>query len=248
MRLSKRLQSVAGLAGVCGTVADVGTDHGYIPVFLVGSKKADYAIAMDVNPGPLRRAKEHIAAYGMEHQIEARLSDGLSALSPGEADTVVIAGMGGSLMMRILSQGEGVAMSARKLVLQPQSEIQAFREFLYEHGYRMAAEDMVWEDGKYYPMMAVQPVWEGRMDPASWMPSGLEGIAARIVFRYGPLLLQQGHPVLRQYLLQQQKQKQGILTHFISNARQDSGDRAAELRRELEDIEEALRIVRGAGA
>ena len=85
VRLSKRLQAVASLAGACVTLADVGTDHGYIPVYLVGCKRAERAIALDVNPGPLQRAKEHIRQYGMEGQVEARLSDGLAALAGAAA-------------------------------------------------------------------------------------------------------------------------------------------------------------------
>ena len=158
VRLSKRLQAVASLAGACVTLADVGTDHGYIPVYLVGCKRAERAIALDVNPGPLQRAKEHIRQYGMEGQVEARLSDGLAALATGEADQIVIAGMGGGLMMRILSEGQEVAREAKRLVLQPQSEIAAFRGFLWRNGYRIEAEEMVYEDGKYYPMMAVRAV------------------------------------------------------------------------------------------
>lgn len=260
INLSERLLSVAGLAGSCKTVADVGTDHGYIPVYLVLSKKAERAIAMDVNQGPLRRAKEHILQYGLEKQIETRLSDGCSALRPGEADVIVIAGMGGALMQRILAQGKETAQSAGKLVLQPQSEVMAFRQFLAAGGYRITAEDMVLEEGKYYPVIAAEyagcrngeppvtwgnrgqePCWGGNGTPLSkepWQPG-------RLACKFGPILLEQHHPVLKQFLLRQQQQKQKILGQLQENAKQDITGRREELLRDLDDIRKALVLMDG---
>ena len=172
IQLSKRLQSVADFVENCETMADVGTDHGYIPIYLVLNRKVKKAIAMDVNPGPLQRAKEHICQYGLEHAIETRLSDGCFALKPGEADAIVIAGMGGALMQRILEQGEAAAKAAQRLVLQPQSEAALFRQFLFRHGYQILAEDMALEDGKYYPIIAAQYMgWENN---ATALRSGRE--------------------------------------------------------------------------
>lgn len=267
IQLSKRLQSVADLVGHCETMADVGTDHGYIPVYLVLNQKANRAIALDVNPGPLQRALEHICQYGLEKSIETRLSDGCSALRQKEADVIVIAGMGGALMQRILKQGEAIVQAAQRLVLQPQSEVAAFRQFLFEHGYGMIAEDMVLEDGKYYPIIAAQFMgWEkdattlryGRENPDSPIAAqfmGWEKDATtlrygrenpdnfRIACKFGPLLLAQRHPVLRKYLLRQQRQKQKILENLKEHARQDVAERIQELMLELKDIGAALEIV-----
>ena len=113
MQLSLRLQTIADMVTEGGVLADVGCDHGYLPVYLVLNKRITGAIAMDVGKGPLSRAKEHILAYGLEQYIETRLSDGLTALKPGEADTLVIAGMGGPLMEQILKKGSLVAKSFR---------------------------------------------------------------------------------------------------------------------------------------
>ncbi|MCI9531264.1 MAG: SAM-dependent methyltransferase [Lachnospiraceae bacterium] len=248
VQLSDRLQAVASLAGACDTLADVGTDHGYIPVYLVGCKRAERAIAMDVNPGPLKRAQEHISRFGLEGVIEARLSDGLLALRPGEADKIVIAGMGGGLMRRILEEGGAAARAAQGLILQPQSEIGGFRAFLWENGYRIAAEDMVYEDGKYYSVIAAK--YEGEPNSLARAGNGREGTGqefchgGRIGNKYGPMLLQAGHPVLQQYLLWQQGQKRGILEKLRANAKGDVAGRAAELEGELGDIEKALRECR----
>lgn len=233
IRLSQRLQAVANLVGGTGIVADVGTDHGYIPVYLISSGKAEKAIAMDVNRGPLQRALEHIRQFHLEEQIETRLSDGVKALQPGEVQTIVIAGMGGALMTRILDEGEAVAHTAERLVLQPQSEIPAFRHFLAEHEYRVLGEDMVFEDGKFYSMMAA--VWAGGGDgcPEEMMGPG---------YKYSPLLLADRHPVFRQYLLQQRAQKHKILDNLGKNARQDVSGRKAQLLQDLQEIEGMLQL------
>lgn len=249
VNLSKRLLAVAGLAGSCKTAADVGTDHGYIPVHLVLAQKAERAIAMDVNKGPLRRAEEHILQYGLEHQIETRLSDGLAALEPGEADVIVVAGMGGALMQRILAQGQETARKAVRLVLQPQSEVMAFRQFLFAGGYQITAEDMVLEDGKYYPVIAAQYAGSGK-NAASFCfaqenqyQEHAAGQTHRVACKFGPVLLRQSHPVLKQFLLRQQQQKQKILEQLQANARQDITGRRQELLEELEDIRAAFRLM-----
>ena len=122
MRLSKRLETIVKQAAlVCGgeAAADVGTDHGFVPIRLIEEGAADRVIAMDVRKGPLERAKEHVIQFGMEAQIETRLSDGLEKLMPGEAKTVIIAGMGGELMLRILREGSHVRKEIRHWILSP---------------------------------------------------------------------------------------------------------------------------------
>ena len=135
MILSKRLLTIASFVPPGGRVADVGTDHGYIPIYLVKNELAVSAIAMDVRSGPLSRAAEHVAEYGLSDRIELRLSDGLDALGAGEADTVVISGLGGPLMMDILERGRQTAETVNCFVLSPQSDIPGVRVFLREkHG------------------------------------------------------------------------------------------------------------------
>ena len=112
---------------------------------------------MDVNNGPLLRAKEHLEAYGLQNQVELRLSDGVAKLSMGECDCVVIAGMGGGLTIKILEEGKDIFQSLKEFVLQPQSEIMKVRQYLCDMGYHIVKEDMVYEEGKFYPMMKVIP-------------------------------------------------------------------------------------------
>lgn len=268
VQLSMRLSAVANMVTFSGILADVGTDHGYIPVFLAGEKRIQRAVAMDINRGPLERAREHIRQFGLEDRIETRLSDGLSALEPGEVDSIVIAGMGGALMERILQQGEAVARTAQELILQPQSEVMDFRRFLRENGYEITAEDMVFEDRKYYPMMRAVYRKEdagntkadgGKPDSSqrynsksdSGQPDNSQSDNSKayssqpdiLALKYGGILLEQKHPVLRQYLEWQKQQKLNILKSLEKNARQDVSTRTQELKQELEDINQAIILV-----
>ncbi|MEG0962845.1 MAG: class I SAM-dependent methyltransferase [Lachnospiraceae bacterium] len=232
IQLSDRLTAVAALVTEFGTLADVGTDHGYIPVFLAKEKRIERGIAMDVNQGPLLRAKEHIIQYGLEDVIQTRRSDGLEALHRNEADTIVIAGMGGGLMTRILAAGKQTAASAKELILQPQSELEAFRRFLQENKFQIVAENMIFEDGKYYPMMRVIPKAKEHMDSMSLLE-----------YRYGPLLLKEKHPVLIRYLQRQKVQKQGILKNLTECGKGDTRLRQEELQEELMNISKALEYI-----
>ena len=104
VKLSKRLEVVASSVGSGGTVADIGCDHGFTSIYLTENKMAKCGIAMDINKGPLEKAKIHIEQAGLKDKIETRLSNGLDKLEIGEADTILISGMGGALITEILTK------------------------------------------------------------------------------------------------------------------------------------------------
>ena len=220
VKISNRLTTAAALVTQGYTLADVGTDHGYIPIYLLQQKKIPSAIAMDINEGPLERAKEHIALYGLQAYIQTRLSDGVAALKTGEVEAVLIAGMGGGLVMHILKDGEKVCQSAKELILQPQSEIEHVREFLREEGYTILAEDMVYEDGKFYPMMKVQ-----------YQGENVEEL--KLSDLYGGLLLQNRHPVLKTFLEKERLIYTGIKENL---AKQPASEKIRMRLAEVEDI------------
>lgn len=231
MELSKRLRAVASYVTAGYRLADIGTDHAYIPIELVRTGHIPSAIAMDVNRGPLERAEENIREHGLSEEITTRLSDGFSALEPGEAEAAVIAGMGGGLTMRILRDGARVANTLRECVLQPQSEIEKVRAFLLEEGFLFIAEDMVEEDGKYYPMMKVRPPAGQTGEPEKWDETEL---------RYGRELLRKKHPVLRRYLEREKKIKEQILIGLRTQDSSRIAERRKELEKELSQIEKGL--------
>lgn len=228
--LSKRLQAVADLVTVRGCVADIGTDHAYIPIYLTEHKKVKKAFAMDVNEGPLIRAEEHVKEAGLKEQIKMRRSDGLEKLSPGEVEAVIIAGMGGGLVMRILTEGQAVAETLQECILQPQSEIAKVREFLLQNGYQIVQEEMVLDEGKYYPMMRVVPSKESERE--KWDETQL---------RYGKLLLEMRHPILEQYLKREEQLKAEILEKLDHQRGEHIAKRQAELKEEFVCIRKGLK-------
>lgn len=228
MELSKRLKAVAELVTPGMRLADVGTDHGYIPIYLTEAGVIPSAIAMDINKGPLERAKEHIREHGLEGKIQTRLSDGLKNLQMNEADCMIAAGMGGGLVIRILSEERDTAGSLRELILQPQSEIDSVRKYLTEEGYRIVAEDMVYEDGKYYPMMKAVPCMAG----AGEIPYSEEEL------EFGRVLLQQAHPVLGQFLEREMEIQNRILSALESQE-------SVRAKKRMEEISYRIEWIRG---
>ncbi len=248
--LSARMEALTRMVSKGSRVCDVGCDHGWVSIYLVQQGISPHVLAMDVRQGPLSRAQEHIRQQGLEAYIETRLSDGVTALRPGEADTVICAGMGGRLMRRILEEGREKLAAMRELILQPQSEIAAFRTYLRQAGYETVAEDIVYEDGKYYPIMKVVPqkvaagksaigeLRENRCEDGA--PGDTDQQALEDCF--GRLLLADRHPVLRQYLLTAQEKNRQILKGLQHNAADGSRTvgRIGELREEQRLITLAL--------
>ncbi len=135
------------------TVADIGTDHAYIPVQLALGNKAERVIATDLNKGPLDAARANVKANGCEKVVECRLGSGLSPLKANECETVIIAGMGGELISEILLAGELVAQEAKLLLLQPMNSQDTLRKFLIENGYEITDEDLTVEGFKVYNLI-----------------------------------------------------------------------------------------------
>ena len=228
MELSKRLKAVAELVTPGMRLADVGTDHGYIPIYLTEAGVIPSAIAMDINKGPLERAKEHIREHGLEGKIQTRLSDGLKNLQMNEADCMIAAGMGGGLVIRILSEERDTAGSLKELILQPQSEIDSVRKYLTEEGYRIVAEDMVYGDGRYYPMMKAVPCMAG----AGEIPYSEEEL------EFGRVPLQQAHPVLGQFLEREMEIQNRILSALESQE-------SVRAKKRMEEISYRIEWIRG---
>ena len=234
IELSARMQALVNMVSEGSVVCDVGCDHGWVSIYLVQKGIASKVYAMDVRTGPLERAKEHIARYQLEEAIETRLSDGLTNLQAGEADCMICAGMGGPLMMKILTEGREKAKVMKELILQPQSELAMFRRFLREEGYRIVAEDMVLEDGKFYPMMKVVPTEEV-------LPVNEE--KQDVYDAYGELLLMQRHPVLEEFLIKGKEHVQGLLRHL--KEQNTASERMGELQKEEMLIDAAWMEMKG---
>lgn len=225
--LSKRLEAVAGLVSPGMRLADVGTDHGYVPIYLVQQGRIPSAIAMDIGKAPLERAKEHISREGLTDRIETRLSDGLLALDQGEADAVTVAGMGGGLVIHILADGEEIARGMKEFILQPQSEIRKVREYLRDNGYKIVQEEMVLEDGKYYPMMKVL--------------HGEEEDLTEEELDFGKFLLKEAHPTLKRYLEKERCTEKAILDNLNGQKTQKAKERKEQVLHRMAYLDAVLK-------
>ena len=142
-------------------IADIGTDHAYIPIYLTENGLADCVIASDINKGPLLIAEDNIKNRGLTEKTETRLGGGLSVLKEGEADTIIIAGMGGILISEILDAGLEVAKKS-KLILQPMNAQYELRKYLLSHGFKITNEDIAVEGFKVYNIIEAE---KGEMPP-----------------------------------------------------------------------------------
>ena len=239
IKLSDRLEAVIAAVALSESAADIGTDHGYVPVELVRRGTVKRALAMDVRPGPLARAREHIDAAGLGDRIETRLSDGLEKLAAGEAETVVIAGMGGGLMVRILEDGRHMWDSVRQWVLSPHSEIEKVRGWMAENGFVSASEHMVYEDGKYYTVLSVQRNGDAAgACGADGRPVHARAGTARDLI-YGRLMAETRDPVFFQYLKDEERKLTELCAALAAQA--ETSGRAAS---RLESVKERLLLNR----
>lgn len=136
-------------------IADIGTDHAYIPIYLIENNLAEYVIASDIKKGPIDIAKYNIEKHNLSDKIETRLGEGLSVLEKGEIDTVIIAGMGGQLISEIIDNSEETAREC-SLVLQPMNAQYELRKYLIENNFKITDEDIITEGFKVYNVMNVQ--------------------------------------------------------------------------------------------
>lgn len=226
IQLSKRLKTVASFVTKGKRVADVGTDHGYVPIYLVQSGHTPYAIAMDINKGPLGHAKENIAKYNLQNSIETRLSDGLYEYNKGDAQSIVIAGMGGNLMVQILSEAYDKWKDDTELVLSPHSEPELVRKYLAGQGMQIEDECMLIDDDKYYVVMRAV---KGKPD-----------CETETHYRYGRLLLERKDEVLYAYLKKEEIKMERIEESLKKSLSESVGERMKELEEEQRILADAM--------
>ena len=255
IRLSKRLTAIADMVNASSDadwpsgeycLCDVGTDHAHIPISLLLDNKISRAIAMDVIEGPLEKARLNIDRYGVSSLVTLRLSDGLDAYQPGEAEGLVIAGMGGRIMRKILLREPSKSLDFEELILQPQADPEFVRSALRQLGLFIDREKVVLEDNKYYQVIHASHTPHGGPDWGiceGWMTSlpetqyqvrrHQEALYQEAEDLFGPVLIRDRDPILRSYLLWQKGVNDRIL-HSLSRAREGSRaaiDKAAQVRR-----------------
>ena len=243
VQLSKRMQAVADMALPGYRVADVGCDHGFVSIYLIQSGIASHVYAADVRPGPLSRAREHIRQAGLEDYITPVLSDGLSQV-PDQAQAMIAAGIGGRLTIKILSDHPEKTGQLAWMVLEPQSDIHLVRQWIAEHGFQILKENMVFEDGKYYPILfavnekdaawtaQIAQMQQRRNDlQTKWQQEGFDAERCQEACDlFGMENILSAHPVLEQYLAHTMEKDAQLLKEMEAAADSD------RIRQRMEEI------------
>lgn len=180
--ISKRLLCCAQMVTPGAAVADIGTDHGYLPIWLVHNSICHLVRAGDLREKPLEKARENARRFGVAEKIDFRLSDGLAAFDPGGFDTVICAGMGGDLILHVLADAPWLADERYTLILQPQSSGQDLRRWLDKHNFYLTQERLVHEGGFFYSVMRAKFGHPMHLTPGQQFLS--------------PQLLEENHPLL----------------------------------------------------
>lgn len=225
--MNLRLNTLADMVDSDSRIADIGTDHAYLPIELVKNGKIQYAIASDIADGPLENAKTDIAEAGLSEQIETRLGSGLATVTHADRiDTVVIAGMGGKLMVNILDNAWQKDYHYKTLVLEPNIGEAGVREWLVAHDYQIADEKLIAEAGHTYELIKARLTHEKH------------DLTEKEIF-FGPFILRAKNPVFYQKWNGQLAYNQKLLQN-LNKAKKKDTNRIHEVEHHIELIREEI--------
>jgi len=202
LKLTERLLRIANYIPQSSLVADIGTDHALLPVYLVRQGICSRVIATDLRAGPLEAASSNVGLFNLWKQVDLRQGDGLEVIQPGEVNVIVIAGMGGVNIKEILGRAAAVLQQAERLVLQPSAGASQVRRWLLGNGWNLVDEDLVIDDDRFYEIIvAKSPGIE-----EEWLRDGLpvtDDDDSDFLLEIGPRLLEKRHHLLAAYLEKQ---------------------------------------------
>ena len=229
MELSKRLKRIAEHVDKCESVADIGTDHGYIPIYLVKEGICEKAIASDINKGPIEKAKVNVAFEGVSNKIKCLLGPGLNPLKVGEVNGVLLAGMGGNLTRDILLADMEKVKKYDFIILQPAQNPEVLREFLYKNDYEIIDEDLIKDEGRFYELFKVKYnenseklVFEDELE-----------------YEVSPLLREKNHPLFKEFIEEKINRCETILS-FIKEDTEAAKKRKSDLEEKINKLKGML--------
>jgi tRNA (adenine22-N1)-methyltransferase len=230
MKLSKRLQKIADLVGEGSIVADIGTDHGYIPAYLIESGKSKKVIGSDISKGSLDKIIQYVKQLNLEENIETRLGNGLEVLEPNEVDTVIIAGMGGILMQDILHKNLEITNSITHFILQPMIAAKELREYLIHNNFKIIDEELVKEEKIFYEII--------------YAVKGESKIEEGLSYEISPILFEKNHPLLVEYIEYKINVANSIRIGLQEKKSSKSQLRYLELTELIESYKEAIKNIK----
>ncbi|MBO3387406.1 SAM-dependent methyltransferase [Clostridium perfringens] len=229
MELSKRLKRIAEHVDKCESVADIGTDHGYIPIYLVKEGICEKAIASDINKGPIEKAKVNVAFEGVSNKIKCLLGPGLNPLKVGEVNGVILAGMGGNLTRDILLADMEKVKKYDFIILQPAQNPEVLREFLYKNDYEIIDEDLIKDEGRFYELFKVKYnenseklVFEDELE-----------------YEVSHLLREKNHPLFKEFIEEKINRCETILS-FIKEDTEAAKKRKSDLEEKINKLKGML--------
>jgi len=225
MDISKRLIAIAEKVDKCQTVLDIGTDHGYIPIYLLINKICNKVIASDINKGPLKKAEENVKLNKIDG-IELRLGSGFNVVKQGEADAAVLAGMGGHLIKDLIIEREDIFKNLDYAVLQPVQNPDVLRKFIINKGYTIIEEDLVFDESIFYEIMKVRYSEKNREED-------------EIYYEIGKKLIEDKNPRLKDFLMYKILKYRKILEYIKENTETASA-RKKEVTKKIIEIEKLL--------
>ncbi|GAA0084572.1 tRNA (adenine(22)-N(1))-methyltransferase TrmK [Clostridium sp. CTA-7] len=230
MELSERLNFIVKNIENTSVLADIGTDHGYIPLYALKNGICSKAIAVDINKEPLDKAKLNAILEGMGDELEFRLGDGLAVLGQGEVDVTVIAGMGGNLIRDILEAHIEKVNDMSYLILQPAQNPEVLREYLYNNNYEIISEDLCLDDNVYYELFKVRR----REGEATKLDS--------IYYEVSPKFLMSKHPLMKEYLISKVENYKKILG-FITESTVNASERRKLVNEKIDVISNMINFL-----
>jgi tRNA (adenine22-N1)-methyltransferase len=225
MIISHRLESIGKLVDPVESIIDVGTDHGYLPIYLINKGIVKTIIASDINRGPVEKARQNIIKDNVQDKIQCRLGGGLTTVKHGEVNATVIAGMGGNLIKDILEESFDLIKTMEYLILQPVQNPEVLRKYLYENNYIILDEELCYDEGKYYEII------KAKYDENAQLIYGTE-----VFYLIGEKLIAKKHSLVKEYIYFRINKYENIL-EFI----QDEGDSSTQRKKQLINYVEGLK-------
>lgn len=241
--LSNRLRTIAEQVPQGSRLADIGSDHALLPAFLAEDKRISFAVAGEVNQGPYEAASKQVKEAGLEAVISVRKGDGLAVVRAGEVDTVTIAGMGGNLIVHILTEGQAKLEGMRRLILQPNVGEEAVRRWLHGNGWLLAEERILEEDDKIYEILTAVPAEPEREADAVYKPYTLEGFGAvtsDLMFQFGPYLLREASAVFVEKWRRETTKLQRVAEELKRSDLEEAARKRETLLAEIKQIKELI--------
>ncbi|CEH29659.1 SAM-dependent methyltransferase [Aneurinibacillus migulanus] len=233
IEISHRLRTIGDMVEQGHRVADIGSDHAYLPTYLIQKGIASACIAGEVNRGPWQSAARQVRSVGLSERIDVRLGDGLDVIHPGEVDTVCIAGMGGSLIVSILDKGIEKLAGVTQLLLAPNVASPLVRRWLLEHGWQLSRERILEEDGVIYEILEAIPG-----NPT--LPYENQEREREDLLEVGPYLWQENSPVLRKKWEQELDKLRSVQIQLQRAKKPEAEGKKQEVSKKLAWMEEMI--------